>query len=103
MNYGCMENSPHALQLYEPVLVARRLTALRESLGMTKAEFADLIEVDRSSYTKIEKGAKPLLPPTAYRIYELFGVDMNYVYLGQIGGLPDSLSRKVTSRLSIAS
>lgn len=100
MNYGVMEDSPRWPLPYEPVLVARRLAALREALGMTKAEFADLIGVDRSSYTKIEKGAKPLLPPNAYRIWELFGVDMNYIYLGHVHTLPENLSKAVTSNLT---
>jgi len=81
-------------------MVARRLTATREAVGLTKAEFADAIGIDRSSYTKIEKGLKPLLPPMAYRIFELYGIDMNFIYLGQVGGLPSSLSSAVTDHLT---
>jgi DNA-binding XRE family transcriptional regulator len=85
---------------HEPAMVARRLIALRAALGMNKAAFADMIGLDRSSYTKIEKGEKPLLPPSAYRIYQLFGVDMNFIYLGQVGGLPVKLSSAVMSHLN---
>lgn len=81
-------------------LVAARLIALREALGLNKAQFADLIGVDRSSYTKIEKGTKPLLPPAAVQIWRLYGVDMNFIYLGQIRGLPESLSSSVTKSLT---
>jgi transcriptional regulator with XRE-family HTH domain len=94
-----MDESPQ-FQPYEPSVVARRLKALRAALGVTKATFADVIGIDRSSYTKIEKGEKPLLPAFAYRIYELYGVDMNFVYLGQVGGLPLTLSSKVISHLN---
>ena len=80
-------------------MVARRLIALRAALGLSKGEFADIIGIDRSSYTKIEKGLKPLLPPYAFRIWQLYGVDMNYIYLGQVGGLPNKLSNNVTSHL----
>jgi transcriptional regulator with XRE-family HTH domain len=83
----------------EPVVVARRLKALRDALGIGKGEFADMIGIDRSSYTKIEKGMKPLLPVYAFRIYQLYGVDMNYIYLGQVGGLPNRLSSMVTTHL----
>jgi DNA-binding XRE family transcriptional regulator len=83
-----------------PAHVARRLEAVRNALGLTKAEFADIIDIDRSSYVRIEKGAKPLLPPTALRIYHLYGVDMNFLYLGQLSGLPGSLSSKVTTALT---
>lgn len=81
-------------------MIAQRLIALRAALGVSKAEFADVIGIDRSSYTKIEKGEKPLLPYTAYRIFERYGVDMNFIYLGQVGGVPSSLSKKLTSALS---
>ncbi|MDF2234847.1 helix-turn-helix transcriptional regulator [Albimonas sp. CAU 1670] len=81
-------------------LVAERLVALREALGMKSAHFADVIGVDRSSYSKIESGKKPLLPPVALKIWKLFGVDMNFIYLGQIRGLPESLSSTVTQKLT---
>ena len=58
-------------------MCAPRLTAAREALGLSKAEFADIIGIDRSSYTKIEKGLKPLLPRQAHRIWQLYGIDMN--------------------------
>jgi len=84
---------------WEAPMIARRLAAAREALGMTKAELADMLEIDRSSYTKIEKGAKPLLPRDAYRLWQLYGIDLNFIYLGQLGGLPVSLSSKVTRHL----
>lgn len=80
-------------------MVAERLIAAREALGLSKAEFADMIGIDRSSYTKIEKGAKPILPHSAYRIWQLYGIDLNFIYLGQVGGLPSNLSNKVISHL----
>jgi len=83
-------------------MVAHRLRALREALGLTRAEFADAIELDRSSYTKVEKGVKLLLPHTAYRIWQLYSVDMNYVYLGQVGGVPSNLSKRLMPALTTA-
>lgn len=78
-------------------MVTPRLIRVREAVGLTKAEFADRIGIDRSSYSKIEKAQKPLLPHTALRIWELFGVDMNYIYLGRLDGLPERLSSKLTN------
>ncbi len=98
-HYARMEEAPYA-EPWQPEKLARRLIAVREALGFTKAEFADMIGIDRSSYTKIEKGEKPLLPNKAYRVWQLFAVDLNFLYLGQIGGLPVSLSSKVISALN---
>ena len=82
----------------DPEMVSPRLAQIREALGLTKAEFADRIGIDRSSYTKIEKAEKPLLPHTAFRIWELFGVDMNYIYLGRMDGLSARMSSQLTSQ-----
>lgn len=98
-HHARMEESPN-LEPWEPEKLAKRLIAVRKALGLTKAEFADLIEIDRSSYTKIEKGEKPLLPNYAFRVWQLFAVDLNFLYLGQLGGLPVSLSSKVISFLN---
>ena len=87
-------------ELVDPVMVAPRLAALREALGLNKTDFAARIGIDKSSYTKIEKGEKPLLVGSAYRIYQLYGVDLNYIYMGQVRDLPGSLSNAIISRLS---
>lgn len=84
----------------DPVMVAPRLIALREALGMNKTDFARMIDVDKSSYTKIEKGEKPLQAATAYKIYQLYGVDMNFIYMGQVGGLPNRLSSAIINHLN---
>lgn len=93
-----MEES-HTYEPTAPDMVTPRLIALRLALGLSKAEFADIIGIDRSSYSKIEKANKPLLPKDAHRIWQLYGVDMNFLYLGQVGGLPAALSTKVISNL----
>lgn len=90
----------HHLQPTSPLLVARRLTALRSALGINKADFADAIGIDRSSYTKIEKGEKALLPPKAYEIFTKYRADLNYIYCGELGGLPNHLSSKITKHLN---
>lgn len=84
----------------DPQMVTPRLIALREALSLSKGEFADAIGIDRSSYSKIEKANKPILPPVAQRIWKLYGVDMNYIYLGRVDTLPMHLSSKITKRLT---
>ena len=84
----------------DPVMVTPRLIALREALGLNKADFADAIGIDRSSYSKIEKAEKPILPPLEERIWSLYGVDMNYIYLARVDTLPSHLSSKITRNLT---
>ena len=86
-------------EAYHPVKVAPRLEAAREALGLSRSEFADIVGIDRSSYSKIADGKKPLLPKDAYHIWQLYGIDMNYIYLGQLGGLPSNLSSIIIAHL----
>lgn len=71
--------------------VAKRIKALRETLGLSKAEFADRVGIDRSSYTKIENGDKPLNIEMGYTISEIYGVPLDFIYKGQMHQLPGHL------------
>lgn len=94
-----MEESPNN-EPWQPHMLAPRLVAARKAVGLNKTDFAAMIGIDKSSYTKMESGIKPLLPHVAYKIWELYGIDLNFIYLGQVGGLPLSLSSKVINHLN---
>jgi transcriptional regulator with XRE-family HTH domain len=81
-------------------MVAPRVEAVRLALGMSRTDFAALLGLDKSSYTKVAKGTKPLLPEYAYRLFRLYGVDLNFVYLGRVDTLPMSLSAKIIANLN---
>lgn len=90
---------PLEMQPWYQTNTARRLIAVREALSLTKAQLADRLGYDRSSYTKLEKGEKQLLVQEVYKIYRLFGVDPNFFYLGLLGNVPASLSSKIADHL----
>ncbi|KAB6714309.1 helix-turn-helix transcriptional regulator [Roseobacter sp. TSBP12] len=83
-----------------PTSVGRRLEILREYRGKTKAEFADSVQIDRTSYGKIEKGIKPLKADMAYKIAERWGVSMDYLYRGRLTEIPDSLADNIIKNLT---
>lgn len=87
-------------EAFDFALVAPRLEAVRAALKLSKAEMAEVIEIDPSSYSKIIKGEKPLLPPQAWNLWHKYAVDLNFLYLGQIGGLPSYLSKAVMTHLT---
>ena len=72
---------------YDPIAVGARISALRELHGLTKSQLADMIGLDPSSQTKMEKGSKPLLPVYAVRVSEIFGVTLDFLYLGDLSGV----------------
>jgi transcriptional regulator with XRE-family HTH domain len=81
------EHSP-----FHPVAVGQRLQALREHHERTRAEFADSVDIDPTSYGRIEKGLKPLKADMAYRIAERWGVSMDFLYRGRLTELPGPLA-----------
>jgi transcriptional regulator with XRE-family HTH domain len=84
-----------------PTRVAMRLQALREATGLGPSEFADSVNIDRSSYTKIEKGDKPLHQYMAYDIAVIYDVTMEYLYRGSTSDrdLPDKLAQAIRQNL----
>jgi DNA-binding XRE family transcriptional regulator len=84
-----------------PERVALRLTALREALGMNRADFADSVRINRSSYTLIEDGRKVLNHRLGYNVAQRHGVSMDYLYRNQISDkdLPASIAQAIRARL----
>lgn len=83
-----------------PTKVGPRITAIRAALGMEKAEFADSLEYDRSSLTKVEKGTMGLDIAVGEKISALYGIGLDYIYRGELSDLPQSLRAKVLTELS---
>ena len=81
------EHSP-----FHPIAVGRRLHALRQYHEKTRAEFAASVQIDATSYGRIEKGLKPLKADMAYRIAERWGVSMDFLYRGRLNELPPRLA-----------
>jgi DNA-binding XRE family transcriptional regulator len=92
---------PDTLSEIHPARVALRLIALREAVGLGPSEFADSVGIDRSSYTKIESGAKTLHQYMAYDIATRHGVTMEYLYRGRTedGHLPVKYAQAIRAFL----
>lgn len=72
-----------------PARVGPRITALRETLAMSKAQLADSIGLDRSTLTKVEKGAVGLDIMNGIAIAEFYGFGLDYIYRGDLSDVPD--------------
>ena len=71
-----------------PDKVGPRVTAIRETLAMSKAQFADALELDRSSLSKIEQGKAGLDIAMGERIAQLFGYGLDFIYRGDLSDVP---------------
>jgi DNA-binding XRE family transcriptional regulator len=85
----------------QPGRVGPRVTALRETLGLSKAQFADTVGVDRSSLTKIERGEAGLDIAVGERIAVLYGYGLDFIYRGDLSDAPqDSRPQLMVNLLS---
>lgn len=80
------------MPLPDPRLIGERLIALRSFHDMRQGEFADSVGIDRSSYSKIEAGTKPLKADMAFDIAERWGVTMDFLYRGRLTELPRKMA-----------
>lgn len=71
-----------------PDRVGERITAIRETLNMTKAAFADSIALDRSTLTKVEAGTKGLDIAMGAKIADLYGIGLDFIYRGILSDAP---------------
>jgi transcriptional regulator with XRE-family HTH domain len=94
--------TPMKMHPMHPSLVGDRLEAARKALGLSKRLFAQLIDVDPSSYSKICKGEKPLKPEHAYNLATQHNIGMDFFYRGDLSDLPDRLSNSVVNFLTAA-
>jgi len=85
-----------------PDRVGPRVTAMRETLRLSKAELADSIDLDRSSLTKIESGRMGLDLVKATRIADLYGFGLNYFYRADLSDVPLDLRSRLLNELLIA-
>ena len=65
-------------------IVGLRLRAAREALGLKPSELADSCEIDRSHYTKCEKGLRLIRPWQAGAISARHGIDLEFIYAGRL-------------------
>lgn len=84
----------------DPILVGRRLEALREAVGIKELKvFAASIGLDNSSYTKIAAGNKPLQSIYAHRAAKRYGVTMDYFFDGSFAKMDDTLRAAIIKYL----
>ncbi len=78
-----------------PDKVGPRITALREALAMSKAQFADSLGFNRSSLTKVEAGTMGIDIAVGERIAVLYGFGLDYIYRGDLSDCPRDLRPKL--------
>ena len=85
-----------------PEEIAKRLKALRLALGFREqGAFADALGITRTAYNSWETGAQRPGLTAAVRVVDLFGVTLDFIYLGDLHGLPENLRKNIIAELRI--
>lgn len=80
--------------------MARRVTALRQARGLTKAAFARSCGITPQGVSNWETGGQMVSIQMAHRIVEAWPVDFDYIYRGTLDGIGDeNLKAKIQEKL----
>lgn len=92
LHNGAMEEHPHAE-------IGRRIRALRQKLGYTMADFADVNGWQRTQLVNWETGHRRITVDAAALLRSRYGVTLDWIYLGNSDGLSQSLAKSLASIL----
>ena len=77
-----------------------KLETLRKGMGLTQKDVADILKINRTTYTKYETGVTEPNIAALKKLTEIFGVDLNYLLSENTGAevLSDNTSEDVKAR-----
>lgn len=75
--------------------VGERLGLMRIALGLKQNQLCNRTGIDTSSWSRFEKGQRPFLPDDAKILYDVYGVDANFIYFGREDGLPSHIVEEI--------
>jgi transcriptional regulator with XRE-family HTH domain len=83
----------------EPQMIARRLIATREAVGITQAELCRRADIKPNAYNHWEKGhGRPSLDQ-AVRLVRTLSVTLDWIYLGNLSGVPHGLAAQISAHM----
>lgn len=75
--------------------IGKRISLVREALGLDQAEFAEGIGKRQSAASGWETGARPPGLPVALALCDKYGLTLDFIYRGITAGLPGDLEDKL--------
>ncbi len=78
-----------------PERIGQRLALLRKAYSMKPAEMADYLGVNRTYWTRFEKGHRPVSDEVAFVLTERFGITLDWLILGKWDKLPMDVADKL--------
>jgi plasmid maintenance system antidote protein VapI len=80
--------------------VGERLRLLRLAVGKSPAEMADSLDIERTYWSRYEKGRQGLSDGVAALLVVRFGVTLDFLIMGRWDSLPVNLAEKMRAFLT---
>ncbi|MCA0963303.1 helix-turn-helix domain-containing protein [Salipiger bermudensis] len=80
--------------------IGKRLKAVRKFYDLGSKEFAEQADVSPKSYSQWERGSGRVSVDGAMKLQARYGISLDFIYLGRVDTLPNSLAEAVSSRPS---
>lgn len=80
-----------------PERIGYRLMLIREALGLRPSEMADMLDIERTYWSRFEGGKRAITEVVAAMLVERFGVTLDFIILGRWDKLPLDLAEKMRS------
>lgn len=80
--------------------IAERLRLAREALGISQAEMGRRAGVTYQAWNNWERGAKRISVDQAGRLRRATGISLDWIYWGDMRGLPHELAVKIQGQLT---
>ncbi len=78
--------------------IGENIKRLREEKGLTQQQVAELVNMHRSNYSKVESGQRELSVKALSKIAKYFGITLDELVNGE-GGLPEEVSIEDTNTM----
>ena len=78
--------------------IGKRLKLSREALGVSQSDFADRCEIARNTYNQYEKGVNKVPVDAALKMRELYGLTLDWIYVGDPSGLRHEIADKIREK-----
>lgn len=90
-----------ALSQTDPRAIGERIVLTREAMGMSAAEFARFLGFGTQALSNYETGLRRPSLDQAFVIVQKAGVTLDWIYLGDVSGLPLRITSKLTDAVSM--
>lgn len=80
----------------ENIAISRRLKMMREAIKLSQAQLCREIGVAQNRWNQYETGERRITLDVALRLKRRFGVTRDWIYDGDISGMPHGLAVKLT-------